>query len=176
MLLICKWIKMGSWVKPRSLWKISINQIKTKSSLHHCNLRSLFRSCKNVKLLIHTPSVEKNILTSSASKKSSFMQQKTKSVMNIITTPHRMLTESSSLKPFPKIDPEFYSEKKDVLWDKEITRIKSEKSIFSEKKTLNRSLNESMSKNFFEVWYFFISPKCLPSQNHYCWNQPKMSK
>ena len=73
--------------------------------------------------------------------------------MNIACSPHRLLTESSSLKPFPKVDPEFYSEKKDFLWQKEITRIKSEKSIFSTNKSINKTLNESSSKNFYEVKY-----------------------
>jgi hypothetical protein len=91
---------------------------------------------------------------------------KNKSVMNIIGTPHRMLTESSSLKPFPKVDPEFYSEKKDFLWDKEIIRIKSEKSIFSDKK-MNKSLNESLSKNFFEVTNLNSSPKFFHHQKEF---------
>jgi hypothetical protein len=101
-------------------------------------------------MLIHTPTGEKNLLSSS-SKKSSIKQFKNRSVVNLVSSPQRLLTESSSLKPFPKVDPEFYSDKKDFLWQKEITRINSEKSIFSNKKALNKPLTKSLSKNFFEV-------------------------
>lgn len=101
-------------------------------------------------MLLHTPHTEKNLLSSS-SKKSSVRQFKFKSVANLVSSPQRLLTESSSLRPFPKVDPEFYSERKDFLWQKEITRNNSEKSIFSNKKSLNKSLNKSLSKNFYEV-------------------------
>ena len=134
----------------------------------------LIRSCKNVKMLIkNTSSIDKSLLKDS-SKKNAMRPFNTKSVINLNNSPHRLLTESStSLKPFPKIDPEFYDEKKDYFWQNDIKRIKSEKSIFSNKKTINKTLNESLSKNFHEVLFIInivksiYSVRCEEEQNDF---------
>ena len=104
-------------------------------------------------MLIKTASSTDKSLIKDSSKKSSIKHFQNKSVINLNCSPHRLLTESStSLKPFPKIDPEFYDEKKDYFWQNDIKRIKSEKSIFSNKKSINKTLNESISKNFHNVF------------------------
>ena len=65
---------------------------------------------------------------------------------------NRLLTESTSLKPFPKLDPEFYEEKNNnYFWQKEMTKIKSEKSIFSNKIALKKTGVDSNSKIFYDV-------------------------
>jgi|LauGreDrversion4_2_1035121.scaffolds.fasta_scaffold371467_2 hypothetical protein len=62
-----------------------------------------------------------------------------------------LLNKSSSLKPFPKLDPEFYDEKKNYFWQKQMTKIKSEKSIFSEKFALRKQLSQRNNKMVYEV-------------------------
>lgn len=62
-----------------------------------------------------------------------------------------MLKKSSSLKPFPKLDEEFYDEKKNYFWQKQMTKNKSEKSIFSEKNPLQKQLSQRNNKFVYEV-------------------------
>jgi hypothetical protein len=62
-----------------------------------------------------------------------------------------LLNKSSSLKPFPKLDPEFYDEKKNYFWQKQMTKIRSEKSIFSEKFALRKQLSQRNNKLVYEV-------------------------
>jgi len=67
------------------------------------------------------------------------------------------------LKPFAKVDPEFYTESKSALWDKEIKRIKSEKTIFSNKNSFKK-LNDSSSKFFYQS-KVFDRPQSVVSLN-----------
>ena len=64
---------------------------------------------------------------------------------------------SSSLKPFPTIDPEFYNEGNNYFWQKEIKKISSEKSIFGKTKPVNNSMSDSRSRLFYSVIYLLFS-------------------
>ena len=80
---------------------------------------------------------------------------KFKSTLNIsnkIDLRETLLTESSSTKFFPKL-PEFYNEKDDYFWQKEMKKMKSEKSIFADKKGFNKDSSKKKNHFFYEVNY-----------------------
>jgi hypothetical protein len=133
----------------------SIDKIRHSMSTRY--IISLNSSCKNVNNLAlnNTQSLKDSEITSagpSTSKKKSGMT-KFQSAMNIHKNDSSKVTstESSSSRPFPKMDHEFYDEKKNYFWQKEIKKIKSEKSIFSSKISLRKDLVEKSHKMVYEV-------------------------
>jgi hypothetical protein len=61
----------------------------------------------------------------------------------------------NSLQPFPKIDYDFYQEKKDFLWQKELQRTKTEISIFNRPNT-ERKFHDKNASLFMKVNFIFI--------------------
>lgn len=61
-------------------------------------------------------------------------------------------TSVSSSRPFPKLDPEFYNEKNNYFWQKEIKKIKSEKSIFRSKLSLKKDIVDRSHRIVHEVF------------------------
>ena len=74
-----------------------------------------------------------------------YPNQSTKEIRTIQNNNSMKFTKSgmvrvNSLKPFPKIDPEFYSDNQNYFWNKELQRTKTERNI----------LAKSMSGKFLE--------------------------
>ena len=141
---------------------MSLSQGKLQIKEEKCNQQSKFiyhtRSYKNVKklLLNNLSSIKDSGVTTtgnSTTNKSGLTKfQSAIDIKNNDSTKN-VLRESSSLKPFPKIDPEFYTEKKNYFWQREMTKIRSEKSIFSQKTDLKKQLSQKNNKMFYEVIY-----------------------
>jgi len=67
----------------------------------------------------------------------------------------------NSLKPFPKIDPEFYSDNQNYFWNKELQRTKTERNILAKSmsgKFLERNFS-TFQKVGYVIYYFFIVEK-----------------
>ena len=60
-----------------------------------------------------------------------------------------LLTESTSSKFFPKL-PEFYNENENYFWQKEMKKMKSEKSIFADKIGLKKDSSKIKTKFFYD--------------------------
>jgi hypothetical protein len=57
----------------------------------------------------------------------------------------RVMPRVNSLKPFDKVDPEFYDDKSDLLWKKDLQRVKTEQNILSSSGSGKRFLNSHQS-------------------------------
>lgn len=87
-------------------------------------------------------------------------------VQSSVNIDAKQLTKSmsSALKPFPKLDPEFYTEDKtNYFWQKEMTRIKSEKTFLEKKSSYNssRTRTEGNNRIFYNVSKVFTLVDCF---------------
>lgn len=70
--------------------------------------------------------------------------------VNNLTQNVRQMNRYNSLKPFAMVDPEFYKDKTDLIFDKEVHRINYTERALS-RCTSDKKLNESRSKILFSV-------------------------
>jgi len=123
--------------------------IKSKPKQKMSGVATTATSCKDLKGLTSSLSskqfVIKNNLKSSATTKT----VKITKMQSALDCTGRTLAKSKSnaLKPFPTVDPEFYQEPTSKLWQKEMSRISSEKTIMN-RTFQEKSKNDANNKTF----------------------------
>jgi hypothetical protein len=117
------------------------------------------QSPESIKSKIKNISVSKSSNNINHPMKSSLNSNKklnyTKSQNNVFTnkeclTSREKLNRTNSLKPFPKLDHEFYEDKPNYFWNKELTRVNTESSIFKRQNSERKNFNSQMM-NFGKV-------------------------
>ena len=116
------------------------NDVKPNASLHSI---SLSKSVKDINRLISNNKMAQS--SNYLPVKKIFPNQSTKEITihkssNSLIFSKIGMTRVNSLRPFPKVDPEFYNDNQNYFWNKELQRTNTEKNI----------LNRSQSGRFLE--------------------------
>jgi hypothetical protein len=113
---------------------------------------SVSKSTQNVNTMQNNLRTSSTLNVNSPTRKMN--EGRVKSALNIMAKSGEMV-RTNSLKPFPKVDPEFYCETKDLLWGKDLQRINTEKKILYRPQSEKR-FKESDSLIFKSVCKKFI--------------------
>jgi hypothetical protein len=106
-------------------------QSTTKTATHTISLsksvQNITRLKNNLKINESTNNIKEHIIYPNQSTK----EIRTLHNNNLMAFSKSGMTRVNSLKPFPKIDPEFYSDNQNYFWNKELQRTNTERNILA---------------------------------------------